>query len=432
MEFCKLFQLFTLVFPFCYSSDPHESLSRRTPSGLPFYLSHPSFNGVFYTTSGMLIIEFGTTFINRFKQDGQQKKNYLNITMKTDTMESNSHAFFPTDCQLGFDFLEADISHIEKMKFIKQLDSSCFHGKWDLKIVNLTGDDYTEEHFWNQAWNKCRSKIIPDSLLAPDLLQSVLTNFEENILKPKELQLFVSLESFREYYYLPLASCIFSPNSFILAIQLPVVLTSENMPSEFQYHRLIPIPLWKPDEPSLICRINELTNGDIEGGYHYNSGEIISETQLLCKDNNVMRKPICFFPTKSLLQRPMKKTCVQAIIESMDEDVLCDLTCEQAVVYNLPVIRQVASDRYMILAQLNSNEEIRVECPPFQKEETLVFPSTGVLEVILPCDCHVSYRTLVFRSTTPCGAEFSKIPIYFPGSFEIRDQVSIEDEELAA
>lgn len=404
----------------CHAHDPHESVSRRTPAGIPYYLKSDQFHETFYSTTGLIILEIATNSPNTTEE--LTPNITLNSKQQSISLHGKVASSILQNCKLGEIFKGFYLNHEEKLYFFQQLRSSCFRGKLFQKKLELPSlDQYEKEIFWEQILSDCKSNNVPVSLVPPVLLQEILDGFQEAVLENVDLQLSIPLLDISAYFKLSLASCTFSVDSFIVAIQIPLY-SNQDETLNYQDYSLIPIPLWMPDEPSMVCHLQDRASStDLESVYHYNTntGEITPEDKLLC---HILHENICFMPDRILTKRSMLRSCVQAIIQSEDEDVLCDFKCDSFEAYNLPVIRKVTSDRYLVVADLSKNEEISVECPPFQKEETLVFPATGALEVVLPCDCHIRYGRHTFNSTVPCGAEFSKILMDFPGLFEVRDE----------
>lgn len=409
------------------AADPHESISKRTPSGIPYYFQSHRFEHTIYSKTGLLILEFSTVNSSfQYKSQPSLFWSYLRGELDDNVILSSALS----SCQLGDLFHGIYLSKTERERLFDRISSSCYSNKFQVhKVENVyfsNSDAYYEEVKWTHALTECRSKKIPNSLIPPKNLKDYLERFSESVLESGVMELSIPVEDLMLYYEVSITSCAFTENSLIVAIQVPARARENgyNSITPTRSYHLIPIPLVVPTESDIVCFMQDRSDFHfLEGTYLYSNlaKDAIRQERLSCSDESPHQ--LCFLPTSTITKRSMRRSCLQSIIEGKDEDITCILKCEPSATFNFPIIRSVASDRYLIVG-LKFNDEVRVECPPFQKEETLLFPPSGALEIILPCDCHIRYEESTFKSTTPCGAEFSKIPINFPGTFDIRDIIN--------
>lgn len=405
-------------------SDPHESISKRTPMGVPYYFQKSlMFPKSFFTTTGLLVLEFGAK---------KNSSNFVQPRMENDSEETlfQNTEIFET-CEPGDIFRDLIFTNEDKQKFYKQLKTSCFTDKLQINHDNqFINDDDFDISLMERVLDDCKSRRIPESLIAPPHLHLLLSQFLKKLEMTSEFQLSLPLANLSFYYKLKIASCAFTGDSVMVSIQIPLL----NANCQLQSYKLTPIPLWMPSDQNTVCYLIDRANPSFpEGTYYVLSSPdiIVPYKEKVC---GIGHQDICYIPNHKdhIMKRSMRRSCVQAIMESQDEDMACTLKCEPSGTFNYPIIRKVASDRYLIVGDLRVQQDqesqnlntsvLRVECPPFQKEEILTFPPTGALEIILPCDCHIRYRQQIFKAESEaCGAEFSKVPINFPGEFDIRD-----------
>ncbi|CAL8114128.1 unnamed protein product [Orchesella dallaii] len=420
--FDKLIRIL-IVFNFLhisFGSDPHESIARRTPSGIPYYLKNHELNSTFYTTTGLIIFEFETDNFTYHPENPILNWNgVVKIQNMVTTLRSN--------CMIGDLFHGLFFSQTEKLKFLGQLQSSCFSNKVYTNPSNYEFSGHEDINIWRHALSECKAGRIPDSLVAPRVLYTSLMQFRQLLHKSTSFKLSYPVTDVSVYYKIQSTSCSLTENSIVVAIQVPLIPKEDDMGNSlWKSYEFIPVPVWDPNEQDTVCLLQDrvgLLNFD-EGIYLHN---FITKSVTRHSDNCQAEFNPCLLSAK-ISKRSMKRSCIQAIIEGKDEDIVCRMHCEPSATFNFPIIRMVASDRYLIVADLKSSEEVRVECPPFQKEEILTFPPTGALEIIVPCDCHIRYMNITFKAKNPCGAEFSKIPLNFPGIFDKRESdTSIQD-----
>jgi len=279
---------------------------------------------------------------------------------------------------------------------------------------------YTEAQRWKDALQDCRSRRIPRSLIAPSSLTQNIQNISDNFATPNGYSLFFPTDKISAYYRneFELADCAFTDDSLIVTLLIPLSSVKKSV----RKVTMFPVPT-RENMDSSLCFMDALKNEEIlllSKSGNDDDDDSDSRTQMAvpiaeldCIGSSASQS-LCKVNPSYRSTWPVRKSCAQAIIDGSDEDEVCGWSCYPSKLFRYPMIRHISSDRFLVVGD-PLKREIKVECPLYQKEEVLEVPSSGIVELTLPCDCQITvHKNEVYKAGSRCGSELILHPIDYP------------------
>jgi hypothetical protein len=280
---------------------------------------------------------------------------------------------------------------------------------------------YVEARRWKDALEECKSRRIPNTLITPTEFLGNLQSISDNYATPNGYSLTIGGDNVSQYYRGgdDLVDCAFTEDSLIVVVNVPL---SNVRRKSLKKVEILPVPTREDMDASLCYLKGLMSDKDL----------IVIEEYLSFNLSSTALRRVVVFPedvecsgsgrlcrikaaSESKKSWPVRRRCAQAILEEdSNSDEVCGWSCFPSKSFQYPMIRRVASDRFLIVGD-PLEKEINVECPLYQKMESFELPSSGIVELTLPCDCMLSNGDEEYRARKEsCGSELIQHPIDYP------------------
>lgn len=266
---------------------------------------------------------------------------------------------------------------------------------------------------WKMALVDCEAGKIPSTLLPPSLLDDTLRDMLD-ALKLENLIPTVSTDTIGNYYKSMISDCVFTNNTFLVRILIPVIPNQE----KFLLVKIAPLPFFYHDtntNQNFQCQIDpEALPNLAENGNAY---VLIDLVKNIAYESDCKPGKLCHIPTA---QHPLKVSpCATAAFNweryignvTLRMELLkhCPLKCHQMNNYQRDLWKQVSPREFFWFDGSSGNSLINVTCSTKKGSslsEMILVRETerlGSWTFELGCDCSLKYRSQVFKPK-PCNA----------------------------
>jgi len=264
---------------------------------------------------------------------------------------------------------------------------------------------YIDTIRWANGFTSCQSNKLNINLIHSYLLQTSLYQVK-SIAETNGFKLSIDThEHLPHYYKLPLTDCILGvqnskKSTLMLRIAVPV------MKKDTKYTRIkitkIPYLVAEPDGSNKqIC---EIDNFEPTEEFLLQDNENNSSQQIITNIADCFDAELCYVPETP--RRPLVDPCLKGLINGSVDDIrdYCSFSCYEVEHADnvFPIIIKIDSNHYSITGSPPSSENIQLYCDNIYKENINPNGTNGVLQVILPCNCELRFRSNVYKAYKPC------------------------------
>jgi len=266
-----------------------------------------------------------------------------------------------------------------------------------------------EKTRWSQAALSCNNQRIPEFLVKPQNFSSAVGDLKGKLGIGGHIPS-VPLEEVSAYYSLPLADCSYIEHTgnFVVQVSVPVIRKDLKL-SLVKFHT---VPFVYEETKNGIkdrfwCQMNSINQRYIVD----ESNNLIYRTD--CKESN----PLCQLEEYKDVSSDL---CVRSIISNSSLGVRkhCSFDCvplndTYGSLSTIPTVQRVASDTWVFTggdgeisksSRPTASPETMpvIKCSGRRGDETVEIPSFGALEVKLPCECRLEFKSELFFTQSPC------------------------------